>query len=200
MEPPSILKAINIFQQHSGTLHTSQALRLGVSPRTLYALRDSGRVVEVTRGVYRLANISSGEHTDLVQVALRIPRGVICLISALSFHGLTTQIPHAVYTALPLDAERPRLAYPPVRFFWLSQASYAAGIEVHQRDGVNIRIYSREKTIADCFKYRNKIGLDVALEALKEALSRGSRIDTLLEFAKIDRVEKTLRPYLEALA
>jgi predicted transcriptional regulator of viral defense system len=181
MEPPSILKAINIFQQHSGTLHTSQALRLGVSPRTLYALRDSGRVVEVTR-------------------ALRIPRGVICLISALSFHGLTTQIPHAVYTALPLDAERPRLAYPPVRFFWLSQASYAAGIEVHQRDGVNIRIYSREKTIADCFKYRNKIGLDVALEALKEALSRGSRIDTLLEFAKIDRVEKTLRPYLEALA
>ena len=195
----SIKKAITIFEQHSGTLRTSQALRLGIAPRILYALRDAGQIVEVTRGVFRLPDAASIEHSDLVQVAQRIPKGIICLISALAFHNLTTQIPHQVYVALPLDAEKPRLAYPPVRLFWLSQASYSAGIEEHLQAGVTVRVYSREKSIADCFKYRNKIGLNVALEALKEGLGQGYKPETLLDFARIDRVEKTMRPYLEAL-
>jgi predicted transcriptional regulator of viral defense system len=199
MKMTSIKKAITIFQQHSGTLRTSQAIRLGIAPRTLYALRDAGQIVEVTRGVYRLPDAPSSEHSDLVQVAQRIPKGIICLISALAFHNLTTQIPHQVYVALPLDAEKPRLAYPPVRLFWLSQASYSAGIEEHFLAGVTVRVYSREKSIADCFKYRNKIGLNVALEALKEGLGQGYKPETLLDFARIDRVEKTMRPYLEAL-
>ena len=199
MKMTSIEKAINIFQQHSGTLRTSQALRLGIAPRVLYALRDTGQIVEVTRGVYRLPDAPFIEHSDLVQVTQRIPKGIICLISALAFHNMTTQIPHQVYVALPLDAEKPRLAYPPVRLFWLSQASYSAGIEEHLLAGVTVRVYSREKTIADCFKYRNKIGLNVALESLKEGLGQGYKPETLLDFARIDRVEKTMRPYLEAL-
>jgi predicted transcriptional regulator of viral defense system len=199
MKTTTIEKATAVFRQHSGLLRTSQAIRLGISPRTLYALRDAGRIVEVTRGAYRLPESSSIEHPDLVQVALRIPKGVICLVSALAFHNLTTQIPHQVYVALPLDAEKPRLDYPPVRLFWLSPPAYSAGMEEHLLEGVTVRIYSREKTIADCFKYRNKIGLDVALEALKDGLSQGCRLDTLMEYARIDRVEKTIRPYLEAL-
>ncbi|HEY5269977.1 MAG TPA: type IV toxin-antitoxin system AbiEi family antitoxin domain-containing protein [Anaerolineales bacterium] len=199
MKTTTIEKATAIFRQYSGLLRTSQAIRLGIAPRTLYALRDAGWIVEVTRGAYRLPDSSSIENSDLVQVALRVPKGIICLVSALAFHNLTMQIPHQVYVALPLDAEKPRLAYPPVRLFWLSQPTYSAGIDGHLLEGVTVRIYSREKTIADCFKYRNKIGLNIALEALKDGLGQGCKLETLMEFARIDRVEKTMRPYLEAL-
>jgi predicted transcriptional regulator of viral defense system len=195
----AIEKAMMIFQQHSGRLRASQAIRLGITPRTLYALRDAGRIVEMTRGVYCLPDNPPSEHADLIQVALRIPKGIICLVSALAFHNLTTQIPHQVSVALPLDAEKPRLAYPPVRLFWLSRQAYSAGIEEHLLEEVTVRIYCREKTIADCFKYRNKIGLSVALEALKEGLSQRCKPEDLMEFARIDHVSKILSPYLEAL-
>jgi len=199
MKTNTIENAMTLFEQHAGQLRTSQAIRLGIAPRTLYALRDAGRIEEVTRGVYRLPGAPVSEYADLVQVALRIPKGVICLVSALAFHGLTTQIPHEVFVALPLDAEKPRLAYPPVRLFWLSRPAYEAGVEERVLDGVTVRLYSREKTIADCFKYRNKTGLSLALEALKEGLGQGCKPETLLEFARTDRVEKVMRPYLEAL-
>jgi len=190
---------MTIFKQHSGALHTSQAIRLGIAPRTLYALRDAGQVVEITRGVYRLVDAPPLSHSDLMQAALRIPKGIICLISALAFHNLTTQIPHQVYVSLPLTAEKPRLTYPPVRLFWLSPPVYSVGIEEHILDQIRVRIYSREKTIADCFKFRNKIGLDVALEALKEGLKQDCKVETLMEYARIDRVEKVMRSYLEVL-
>jgi predicted transcriptional regulator of viral defense system len=199
MKKETIEKGITIFQQNSGMLRTSQAIKLGIAPRTLYALRDAGKIEEVTWGIYRLPNTPANEYTDLVQVALRIPKGIICLISALAYHNLTTQIPHEVFVALPLDAEKPRLSYPPVRLFWLSKGAYSAGIEKYLLDGVNVRVYSREKTIADCFKYRNKIGLNIALEALKEGLGQGCKPETVLDFARIDHVERTMRPYLEAL-
>jgi predicted transcriptional regulator of viral defense system len=192
-------KASNIFMQHAGTLRTSQAIRLGIAPRTLYAMRDSGILVEQTRGLFHLADSQPAEHFDLVQVALKVRKGVICLISALSFHNLTVQIPHQVYVALPLDAEKPRLSYPPVRFFWLSQSSYSSGIEEYLLEGTIVQIYSREKTIADCFKYRNKIGKDVALEALKEGIRQGCAPEKVMEFARIDRVGKIIAPYLEAI-
>ncbi len=200
MKPNSIEKALQVFQRHSGRLRTSEAIRLGIAPRTLYALRDSGQIKEVTRGIYQLPGIPMDEEPDLVQVSLRVPKGVICLVSALAFHNLTTQIPHAVYVALPIDAEKPRLVYPPLRLFWLSPSAYQAGIEEHQSGEVAIRIYGREKTIADCFKFRNKIGLEVALEALKEGLHQGCTPSALLEYARIDRVERILSPYLQVLA
>ncbi len=152
-----------------------------------------------SRGLYRLADAELGSNTDLVQVALRIPKGVICLISALSFHELTTQIPHQVYVALPIDAEKPRLEYPSLRIFWLSQKVYSAGIENRELDGIPVKIYGIEKTIADCFKFRNKIGSDVALEALRDyRKSEDFNIETLLHYARIDRVERVIKPYLEA--
>jgi predicted transcriptional regulator of viral defense system len=195
----TIEKAILIFQQHYGGLHASQAIRLGIAPRTLYGLRDDGRIVEITRGVYCLPDNQPVEYRDLAQVALRVPKGIICLVSALAFHNLTTQIPHQVYVALPVTGEKPRLVYPPVRLFWLSHTSYTAGIEEHLLDGVTVRVYGPEKTIADCFKFRNKIGLSVALEALKDGLGQGCKPEKLMEFARLDRVAKIMQPYLEAL-
>jgi predicted transcriptional regulator of viral defense system len=182
-------------------MRTAQAIRLGIAPRTLYALRDAGSVVEVSRGLYRLADLPPLSQPDLITVALTIPRAVICLISALDYHDLTTQIPNAVNVALPSDAERPRLAYPPMRLFWFSGQAYSAGVEAHELDGVPVKIYGPEKTIADCFKFRNKVGMDVALEALRRC-REGSHFNLprLLLFARICRVEKLMRPYLEALA
>jgi len=200
MKPEPIEKALDVFLQHDSILRTSQAIQLGIAPRTLYALYEAGLLVKVTRGVYRLAEAEPLSNADLIQVALRIPKGIICLISALSYHNLTTQIPHQVYVALPLDAEKPRLAYPPVRLFWLSKPVYSAGIEEHLMDGTTVFIYNREKTIADCFKYRNKIGLDIAIEALKKGLDQDCDIELIMEYARIDRVEKVMRPYMEALS
>jgi predicted transcriptional regulator of viral defense system len=200
MTKNAIDRATEIFLNHNGILRTQQAIRLGIAPRTLYRMRDAGLILRESRGLYRLADTVLGSNTDLVQVALKIPKGVVCLISALSFHELTTQIPHQVYIALPIDAEKPRLEYPPLRIFWLSQKTYSAGIERHELDGIPVKIYGIEKTIADCFKFRNKIGLDVALESLRNyRRTEGFNVGTLLHYARIDRVEQVIRPYLEAV-
>jgi predicted transcriptional regulator of viral defense system len=178
----------------------SDALAAGISRRDLYALRDSGTVTQLSRGVYRLASLPDLAAPDIVTVALRVPGGVVCLISALAFHELTTQIPHAVDVALPRGAERPRIDYPPVSYHWFSGAAFTSGIVTPSVDGTRVRIYSAEKSVADAFKFRNKLGIDVALESLKAWRGRrGARIEALLEQARICRVERVLRPYLEAL-
>lgn len=200
MSQSSLEKATKIFLDQQGLLRTGQAIKLGITPRTLYAMRESGQLIQESRGVYRLAEAPFSKQIDLAHVALRVPKGVVCLISALDFHDLTTQIPHAIYLALPNQAERPRLEYPRLRLFWLSAKPYASGIEEHTLEGVTVRIYGVEKTIADCFKFRNKVGLDVALEALREALRyKRCTVDGLLRYARIDRVERIIRPYLEAM-
>jgi predicted transcriptional regulator of viral defense system len=181
-------------------MRMAEAIRAGVHRRTLYALRDGGILESLSRGLYRLADAPPLGDPDLVSVARRVPRGVICLISALAFHDLTTQIPHEIYLAIPRDSEPPRLDYPPVRVFRFGEWAYAAGIETHHLDGTLVRIYSREKTIADCFKYRNKIGLDSVVESLKRYKQQG-RIDAeaLLRYARVCRVANVMRPYLEAI-
>lgn len=182
-----------------GILRTGEALHHGIHQRTLYAMRDSGVLERLDRGLYRLADLPPLSDPDLVTVARKIPQGVICLISALSFHELTTQIPHAVYVALKRGAEAPRLAYPPVRKFWFSGEAFTAGIEQHEIDGATVRVYSVEKTLADCFKYRNKIGMNTVLEALTFYRERKKpRLMELNQFARICRVEKIMRPYIEA--
>lgn len=196
----SIDAAIRLFRCHGGVMRTSEALRLGIHPRTLYAMRDEGLLERLGRGLYRLADLPPLGNPDLVAVALKVPGGVICLISALAYHELTTQIPHEVYLALPRGAEPPRLEHPPVRVFWFTGKAFTEGVETHEVDGVPVRIYGAEKTLADCFKYRNKIGLDTAVEALRRYVrGRRARIDTLMTYARICRVEKVMRPYLEAL-
>ena len=192
--------ATAIFREHGGMLRTGEALQLGIHPRTLYEMRDSGALERISRGVYRLTDIPPLSDPDLVAVATRIPQGVICLVSALAFHRLTREIPHYVYVALPRGGEPPRLEHPPLRIFWLTDAVFRAGVETHSLDGVSLHIYSPAKTIADCFKYRNKIGIGVAVEALRMLKERGDLdSDEILHFARICRVETVMMPYLQAL-
>ena len=192
--------ATAIFREHGGMLRTGEALQLGIHPRTLYEMRDSGALERISRGVYRLADLPPLSDPDLVSVATRIPAGVICLISALAFHRLTREIPHYVYLALPRGDRPPRLDHPPLRIFWLSDAVFRAGVETRSLDSVPLRIYSPAKTIADCFKYRNKIGIGVAVEALRMLKERGDlEPDEILHFARICRVVTIMKPYLQAL-
>lgn len=181
-------------------LRTSQALRLGIHPRDLYAMTASGVLEQIHRGLYRISGATPLAHPDLVTVAVKVPKGVVCLISALAFHEITTQVPHEVYVALPYGAEKPRLKHPPARYVWFKEPAFSSGVERKQVDGTPLRIYSAGKTVADCFKARNKIGLDVAIEALKLCREkRRSSVDELLKFARICRVERIMRPYMEAI-
>ncbi len=193
-------RALQHFHQAGGTLRTSQAQKLGIHPRTLYDLRDGGELERLSRGVYRLAELPPPGEPDLVTVAARVPKGVFCLISALHFHRLTTEIPHEVYLALPPATKRPEIDYPPIRVFWFSGDAYTAGIEIHDMDGVPVRIYSAAKSVADGFKFRNKLGVDVAVEALRTGLEEERFTPAeLLGHARVCRVERVLKPYLEAL-
>lgn len=193
-------KAERAFRERGGLLRTSQALKLGIHPRTLYGMRDANRIVQLGRGLYRLADAAETEHLDLITVAMRIPDGVICLISALSFHGITTEVPHEVYLAIRHGKEQPRLDYPPLRVFRFSEKTILAGVEKRKLEGVTVRLFNPAKTVADCFKFRHKIGVDVAVEALKLCLARGkAKPAQILYYARLCRVERVIRPYLEAL-
>ena len=193
-------RAVGIFKKHGGILRTAQALRAGIHPGTLYAMRDSGALEAISRGVYRLANSPPLGNPDLVTVATRVPGGVICLISALAFYELTTQIPHEVHVALPRGAEEPRLDHPPIKTYRFTGEAFTEGVEAHELDGVSVRIYSPEKTLADCFKFRNQVGLDTVMEAVRFYRERRSiKVDDLMRYAGICRVKKIIRPYLEAI-
>lgn len=192
--------AKQVFRRHGGTLRTSEALKFGIHPRTLYEMRDAGELERLSRGLYRLAELPPLGNPDLVAVSRKVPAGVVCLISALAFYELTTQIPHEVHLALPRGAEPPRLDHPPVRVYWFTGKAYSEGIEVRKVDGVPVRIYEAEKTLADCFKYRNKLGLETCVEALRRYVKRrDAQVSRLLAYARVCRVEKVMRPYLEAL-
>ena len=189
-----------IFREHGGQLRMSEALACGITRYTLYALRDRGVLVQITRGVYRLRELPPLGNPDLVTVSLRFPKAVICLVSALAWHDITTQIPHEVSVAVPKDSRTPSLDYPPIKAHKFSHEAYKPGIEEHLLDGAPVKIYNREKTLVDCFKFRNKIGMDVVLEALKLHRARnGLDLGELIEYARICRVENVMRPYLEAI-
>ena len=189
-----------IFRQHGGQLRMSEALAAGISRYMLYSLRDKGLIEQVSRGIYRLADLPPIGSPDLVTVALRFPNAVICLTSALAYHGLTTQIPHEVSVAVSRNSRIPSLDFPPVRAHKFAEIVFKAGVEEHQIDGVSVRIYGPEKTLADCFKFRNKLGMDMVLEALKLYRSRKTfNFDAVLKYARICRVEKAMKPYLEAI-
>ena len=195
---PSHQQALECFREAGGILRTTQAQKRGVHPRTLYQLLELGRLERLSRGVYRLAELPPLADPDLVAVAARVPKAVVCLISALHVHGLTTDIPHEVSIALPPRTKRPEIDYPPIRVFWFSGNSFTEGVEKHAPDGV--RIYSATKTVADCFKFRNKLGIDVAVEALRTGLEEDLvRPAELLRYARVCRVERVMKPYLEAI-
>lgn len=193
-------RAIEIFKKNGGILRTSEALKFGIHPLILYQMRDQGLLEKISRGIYRLASLPPLENVDLVTVSLAIPKGVICLISALSFHGLTTQIPRQVDIACLKSMKQQKIDYPPTRIFWFSKRSFEDGVETHELDGVNLRIYSPAKTIVDCFKFRNRIGLDVAIESLKTYwIEKKGNVDMLMKHAFNNRMSKVIRPYIESI-
>ena len=193
-------RAIEAFQVAERPLHTSEILKAGVHPRDLYALRDAGVLERVSRGVYRLTDLPPLTEPDLVTISSRVPKAVICLISSLRFHGLTEEIPRVVNIALLRGAPRPRLDWPPVEVSWFSGEMFNAGIATHEIDKVSVRIYNPAKTVADCFKFRNRIGTEVAIGALRQGLAeRRFTPAEFMRFARICRVGRVVRPYLEAL-
>lgn len=185
----------------SGILRARDARTSGISSLELARLVEAGKLDHVGRGLYVPAKAKLTEHHTLVEAAARVPHGVVCLLSALRFHGIGTQNPHEVWLAIDVKAWKPVSDWPPLHIVRFSGTALTYGVETHKLEGVDVRITSREKTVADCFKYRNKIGLDVALEALREYLrSRKRSIDLLTKAAEACRVARVMRPYLEALA
>jgi predicted transcriptional regulator of viral defense system len=200
MSSDSMTRAIDVFRQHGGILRTTEALDLGVHPRTLYRLRDAGHIEQLSRGVYRLASLPSIGHPDLVAVALRVPRAVVCLVSALAYHEATLEVPHEVQIALPRGTRAPRLDHPPVRVFQFSGAALTVGVTTVILDVVAVKVFDLPKTVVDCFRFRNKLGLDVAVDALQRALGqKGVRPADILRYARACRIESVILPYVEAL-
>ncbi len=193
-------QALDIFRKSGGILRTKDALERGIHPRTLYQLRDDGKLRLISRGVYRLASLPALSHPDLVTVALRVPRSVVCLVSALAYHEATTQIPHEVQIALAPGTKAPKIDHPPIRVFRFSGPALIEGIEHVKIDKVDVQIYSLAKTVVDCFRLRNKLGTDVAVEALNDALrNKAVRPAQILKLARLCRIERVILPYIEAL-
>ncbi|MCC6764436.1 MAG: type IV toxin-antitoxin system AbiEi family antitoxin domain-containing protein [Deltaproteobacteria bacterium] len=200
MAKPIKERALRLIEQ-KGITRPRDLAAYDITRAQLARLVDQGLVVREARGVYVAARHSiTAEHT-LAQVATRVPDGIFCLLTALRLHGLTTQSPAEVWVALPEKARRPRLDYPRLRIARFSGEALTEGIEERRAEGVTLRVYSAAKTVADCFKYRNKIGIDVAVEALRD-FSRKHRggANDLARFARICRVARVMQPYLDAIA
>ena len=181
-------------------LRPAELDELGIPRITLQRLHQRGLVEKVARGLYRLPDTQITEHHSLAEAAKMVPKGVVCLLSALRFHDLTTQTPHEIWMAIDRKTRLPVSKALPIRFVRFSGPALIEGIQNHIIDGIPVAIYQPAKTVADCFKYRNKIGLDVALEALKDCLrNRRCEADTLWRFAEICRVNNVIRPYMEAI-
>ena len=184
----------------TGIARSRDLERAGVSRTQIRRLRNQGVIERVGRGLYRRPGAPLTERHDLAQAARLVPGGVVCLLSALRFHGLTTQNPFEVWMAIDRKAWRPRAEHPPVRLVYLSAAALREGIEEHDVDGVRVRVFSAAKTVADCFKFRNRIGTDVAVEALRDYRRLHPKdLESVWRFAEVDRVTHVIRPYLEAI-
>lgn len=173
----------------------------GISQMYLQRLYERGDLQRAGRGIYVLADAEPSQDFALAEICKRVPHGVICLLSALRFHGLGTQSPHQVWLAIHPKKHRPQIEYPPLRVVRFSGLALSEGVEEHRtRDGL-VRVYNPAKTVADCFRYRNKIGLDVALEALREyRRERRGTLDELWHYASVDHIATVMRPYLEAVS
>ena len=174
--------------------------RRGIPRMVLKRLVDRGDIVRRGRGIYARADLEPSTHANLADVAKRLPKAVICLLSALRFHELTTQNPFEIWVMIDRTSRTPVIDYPPIRLVRASGQAIRAGIEHHTIHGVEVRVTNPAKTVADCFRYRNKIGIDVAVEALRDCKRlRKATIDELQHFATIDRVANVMRPYLESI-
>jgi predicted transcriptional regulator of viral defense system len=184
----------------TGLIRSQDLDNIGVPRVVLARMVKRGLLTRLDRGLYAIPDRSISEHASLVEVSLKYPKAVICLLSALRFHGLTTQAPYEVWIAIPNKAHAPSMDYPALRIMRFSGEALTAGIDTHLVDGVDVKVTNVAKTVADCFKFRNKIGLDVALEALNEAwTAKRMTMDELWRYARVCRVANIIRPYLESL-
>ncbi len=193
-------KAVSYFKKAGGLIRTGHAIEQGIRPEVLYKLRDRGVLESLGRGFFKLADQSVEADPQMIQLATKHKNAVLCLISALFIHRLTTQIPRQVYIALPKGSHPPKKTKERAQFFILSPEHFKLGIQQLEIEGLMMKVYDPEKTIVDCFKFRNTIGIDLAIEALKEwKKSRSKNLQKLLAYAKACRVEKIMGPYLEAM-
>ncbi len=185
--------------RRAGVLRTRDLEAEGVNRVALGRLVAAGAIERVGRGLYAAPSKKVTEHHTLVEASVRVRSAIVCLLSALQFHKLSTQSPHEVWIAIGVKARKPAADWPPLRVVRFSGVALTHGVETHSLEGVDVRITSPAKTLADCFKYRNKIGLDVAIEALTEYRRKRGSVDELMRAAIVDRVAVVIRPYLEAI-
>ena len=193
-------KLVDFFKRQKGVARFSAILKAGFHPDTLLSLEKKGVVEKIGRGLYKLQEGQAFSNPDLVVAALKVPKGIVCLVSSLSFHEATDEIPHCVDLAIPRGARANKIDFPPVRYYRFTPETWKAGIEEHKIDGHVVRVYNLAKTVADCFKFRNKIGTDIARGALKLAVTE-KRISPkeIMRFSKICRVARIVKPLLETL-
>lgn len=192
-------KVVNLFKKN-GVLRPRDLKNIGVSAVYLNKLFRDGLLERPSRGIYSLKDASVNEHQTLIEVSKRIPHGIVCLLSALQFHNITTQLPFEVWLAIDIKARNPSGDLPPIRICRFSKPALIYGVEKHKTNGTTIKVYSPAKTVADCFKYRNKIGIDVAIEALRAVWSKKkASMEELHKAAKVCRVANVMRPYLESI-
>ncbi|MBC8391861.1 MAG: type IV toxin-antitoxin system AbiEi family antitoxin domain-containing protein [Deltaproteobacteria bacterium] len=192
-------KVLAIARKH-GILRVKDLREQGINPEYLRRLCNRGELTRIARGLYMSADADISANIGLAQAAKWIPHGVVCLVSALQFHNVGTQSPHEIWIAIDRDIRRPRIDYPPLRIMRFSGQAFTEGVEQHKIEGVVVKVFSIAKTVADCFKYRNKIGLDVAIEALRDCRqNKKCTNDELWQYANICRVAKIIKPYMEAI-
>ena len=197
---PKTQQLIRFFQKNGGILRFSAILKAGFHPDSLTALAKDNKVEKIGRGLYQLTGQQAGSHPDIVVACLQAPKGVVCLLSALAFHEATDEIPGSVDLAIARGIHANKIDYPPVKFYRFTPNAWKAGIEEHKVEGCKIRVYNLAKTVADGFKFRNRIGIDVAREALKIAVKEKRIAPTdIMRYAKICRVSNIIKPILESI-
>jgi len=191
---------INFLKKRGGLAGYNEVLKAGFNKAHLKKCLDSGEIQKVDKGLYRLSAGSSLSNPDLVAVSIKVSKGVVCLLSALAFHEATNEIPKCVDVAIVRGKHANKIKYPPVRYYRFSPKSWGAGVENDEIEGHQLKVYNLAKTIADCFKFRNKIGMDVARDALKIAITeKGIKPKEIMRYAKICRVHSIIKPILEAM-
>ena len=195
---PTPRKQIMELSSSKGLIRSNELVRLGATPTTIARLVEQGQLERVARGIYMKADREPSDLDNLVEVSLRVPKSIFCLLTALSLHGVTTEMPHEAWIGLEYGGKKPRFDFPPVRIIKFSGEAFTYGVETKIISGVPLRVTSVAKTVADCFKHRNTIGLEVAIEALKDGWKKKLfTIDDLNKAAQINRVRNVMRPYVE---
>jgi predicted transcriptional regulator of viral defense system len=198
--PKKTQTILKFIKDHGGVARFSAILKAGFHPDSITVLEKKGKLEKIGRGLYKLTDTVPFSDPDLITASLQVPKGVICLVSALAFHEATLEIPKYVDIAIPKGTRANKVKYPPIRFYRFAPDAWEAGIEEHVIDGHKVKIYSLAKTVADCYKFRNKIGFDVAQEALKIAVNEKDISPTeIIKYAKICRVDKIIKPKLEIM-